>query len=108
MARTRSAELGPAARPVAVPDDLDASYLAKASGLVELPLHIRWSYPPVVYDMDDPADVIRVYEQVLREGTEDDVRYYIRPKVLASVWRQLVLPLHVRKAWVTWFQTHAT
>ncbi len=45
MARTRSRELGPAMRPVAVPDDLDSS-MPKASGRIELPLHIRWSGRP--------------------------------------------------------------
>ena len=41
MARTRTRELGPAARPVAVPEDLDEPSVPKASGRVELPLHIR-------------------------------------------------------------------
>ena len=91
---------------MAVPDDLDTIDLPKASGRVELPLHIRWSHPPVVYDLDDRSDLIRVYEQVLREGTEDDVRYYIRPQLLASVWRELVLPTYVRKAWAGWFLAH--
>ncbi|HLL92343.1 MAG TPA: hypothetical protein VK252_05330 [Solirubrobacteraceae bacterium] len=33
----------------------------------------------MTYDLDDPIDRARVYEQVLREGTEDDVRFYIDP-----------------------------
>jgi len=56
-----------------VPAGLDDPSLAKVHGVVELPFHIRWSGPPVAYDLDDRADRIRVYEQVLREGTEDDV-----------------------------------
>src|SRR5262245_33757576 len=44
MARVRNRELGPAMRPVGVPDDLGSSML-KASGRIELPLHIRWRGP---------------------------------------------------------------
>ena len=82
MARTRTRQLGPAARPVAVPEDLGDPSLPRAHGRVELPRHIRWSGPPITYDLDDRADRARVYEQVLREGAEDDVRYYIDPDEL--------------------------
>ena len=106
MAHTRSPEIGPAARPVAVPEDLDDPSLPKASGEVELPLHIRWSGPPITYDLDDPADRARVYEQVLREGTADDVRYYIEADRLRELWSKLVLPPPVRNAWAGWFSRH--
>ncbi len=99
MASVRTPELGPAARPVAVPDDLDAPSLHKATGRVELPSHIHWSGPPVTYDMADRADRMRVYEQVLREGTEDDVRFYVDAAELAEVFDELVLPPAVRHAW---------
>jgi hypothetical protein len=36
-ARTRSAMLGPSARPVAIPDDADAPDVVKAHGVIELP-----------------------------------------------------------------------
>ncbi len=70
MTHTRTYELGPATRPVAVPEGMDDASVAKAAGRIELPLHIRWSGPPIIYDLDDRADRARVYEQVLREGTE--------------------------------------
>jgi hypothetical protein len=38
-------------------------------GLVRLPVHIRWSEPTENYNLEDPADLRRVYEQVLRSGT---------------------------------------
>lgn len=104
MARTRTAELGPAARPVAVPEDLDG--VPKASGEVVLPLHIRWSGPPIAYDLRDRADRARVYEQVLREGTEDDVRYYVEAAELLELWDELVLPPSVRRAWAAWVRRH--
>lgn len=44
--------------------------MPKAAGEVELPFHIRWSGPSISYDLNDRADRARVYEQVLREGTE--------------------------------------
>jgi hypothetical protein len=89
-----------------VPDDLDDPSLPKASGRVELPLHIRWSGPPITYDLDDRADRARVYEQVLREGTEDDVRFHVDPDQLLELWDELVLPPSVRRAWASWLQRH--
>jgi hypothetical protein len=106
MAQTRTRQLGPAARPVAVPDDLDDPSLAKASGKVELPLHVRWSGPPIVYDLDNRADRARVYEQVLREGTDDDVRYFVDADQLRDLWDELVLPPAVRQAWTGWLRRH--
>lgn len=106
MATARSSELGPAARPVAVPEDLDDPALPKARGRIELPPNIRWSGPPITYDLDDRADRARVYEQVLREGTEDDVRYYVEADQLRDVWGELFLPPTVRQAWAGWFLRH--
>ena len=104
MARTRSASLGPASRPVAIPDDVDDPTIRKASGVIELPLHIAWSEPALAYDLDRRADRLRVYEQVLREGTDADVRYYIDVEELARVFDELVLPPYVRAAWSSWLR----
>jgi hypothetical protein len=104
MARTRNAWLGPASRPVAIPDGIDDATVVKASGVVELPLHISWSEPSLTYDLSRRADRLRVYEQVLREGTEDDVRYYVDVEELTSVFNELVLPPYVRAAWLEWFR----
>jgi hypothetical protein len=101
-ARTRGATVGPATRPVAIPDDIDAPGLHKASGLVELPLHVRWSGPGRVFDLADRADRARVYEIVLAEGTLDDVRRYVELEQLVDLWPELVLPRHVRRAWAAW------
>jgi hypothetical protein len=102
MARTRSRELGPTARPVAVPADFDDPSLPRARGRVKLPLRVRWSGPPITYDLDDWGDRARVYEQVLREGTEDDVRFYVDPDRLFELLDELVLPPRVRRAWADW------
>jgi hypothetical protein len=104
MPHTRTRRLGPAARPVAVPPDFGDPSLSRAQGRVELPLHIRWSGPAITYDLDDRSDRARVYEQVLREGTEDDVRFYVDPEQLCELWDELVLPPSVRRAWVGWIR----
>ncbi len=106
MAHTRTRRLGPAARPVAVPEDLDDPTLPRVAGVVELPQHIRWSGPPITYDLNDRADRIRVYEQVLREGTDDDVRYYVQVDELRELFAELVLPPPVRRAWADWLRRH--
>ena len=106
MTTTRTTTLGPAARPVAVPDDLDSPAVTKATGRVQLPLRIRWSGRSRVYDLHQRADRVRVYEQVLREGTDDDVRYYVEADELLDLWDELVLPPHVRQAWAEWIGRH--
>lgn len=60
----------------------------------------------MTYDLDDPADRALVYEQVLREGTKDDVRFYIDPDQLAEIFDELVLPAPVREAWSDWLDRH--
>ena len=97
--RTRSDELGPAARPVAIPDDFGANRVAER-GLVVLPM--RGS--PRSYDLANRQDRILVYEQVLAEGTADDVRRFVDPDDLVGLWPELVLPRHVRRAWAEWLE----
>ena len=106
MARTRSDVLGPDARPVAVPTDVNAKDVVKASGVVELPFHVRWSEPPMRYDLQTRADRIRVYEQVLREGTEADVKYFIRRRLTPPTLERTLLPPSVRRAWAEWTRSH--
>jgi hypothetical protein len=101
----RSDRVGPAARPVAIPDDLDESGTARRSGRVELPLRVRWSGPPRVYDLGDRRDRMLVYEQVMTEGTDDDVRRFVEVDEVVSMWNDLVLPRHVRRAWADWLRT---
>jgi hypothetical protein len=87
---------------VAVPADFGDRSAPKARGRVELALHVRWSGAPVSYDLDDRGDRARVYEQVLREGTESDVRFYVDADRLLELWDELVLPPTVRQAWADW------
>lgn len=89
-------------RRVAIPDDVDDPGIEKASGKVELPLRVRWSGPRRAYDLSDPRQLRRVYEQVLREGSADDVRRFIDVDTLVANWDELVLPPRVRRAWAKW------
>jgi hypothetical protein len=102
FARTRSASLGPASRPVAIPDDVDAPGIRKAHGIAQLPKHVYWSGPQRTFNLADRHDRALAYELVLAEGSEDDVRYFIDVDELIDLWPQLVLPRHVRQAWAAW------
>ena len=82
-----------------VPGDLDDS--APIEGRVRLPVDIAWSGQSE-YDLGVPRQLRRVYEQVLREGTADEVRRYVRATTLYELWDELVLPAYVREAWAPW------
>lgn len=106
MVTPRSRTLGPDSRPVALPSDIDDPSVEKTTGRVVLPRHVRWSNPELSYDLEDRGDRIRVYEQVMREGTEEDVRRFIDVHELVELWEDLVLPPAVRAAWAAWLETH--
>lgn len=91
---------------MAIPADFGVGTTTRARGRIELPLHVRWSGPALTFDLDDDAERARVYELVLSEGTEDDVRYYVDPDDLVRLWDRLVLPPWVRQAWALWYRDH--
>jgi hypothetical protein len=106
MVSSRSSDLGPASRPVAIPDDFATSTNDKASGIIRLPNRIRWSGPDLTFDMDNAADRRRVYELVLVDGSEEDVRYFVILDELIAVWGDIFLPTYVRRVWQEWFAVH--
>ena len=89
---------------MAIPDDVDALGTLKARGVVELPLRVRWSGPRRRYDLGDRRDRALVYEQVLTEGTDEDVRRFIDVDQLVDLWSDLVLPRRVRAVWSRWLR----
>jgi hypothetical protein len=91
-------------RPVAIPDDVDDPSVVKASGVIRLPLHVHWSAPFRDYDLADRRDRALVYEEVLTEGTEEDVRYFIDVDELVALWQELYLPKPVCRAWAAWLK----
>ena len=95
---------GFAVRPVAVPPDVDDPGLVKASGVVVLPRHVRWSDPPRSYDLTDRKDLLSAYEQVMSEGDDNDVRRFVDVDVVLELWDDMVLPERVRRAWASWFR----
>ena len=97
---------GIAVRPVAIPDDVDDPRVLKQSGRITLPVNVRWSGRPTMYDLTDPQDLKFVYEQVLREGTEEDVRSIIEVDKLIELWDDLSLPDFVRRPWADWVLRH--
>lgn len=71
--------------------------------MVRLPAHVRWSGPERTYDLTNSTERQLVYEQVLAEGAVADVERFVGLDDLLELWGDLVLPVHVRQAWETWF-----
>jgi hypothetical protein len=69
--------------------------------VVELPLHLNWSYRGRRFDLRDRRQRARVYELVLREGRPLDALTYLDGALLIDLWNELVLPVAVRAAWNT-------
>jgi hypothetical protein len=89
-------------RPPVIPEDVADPAVVKATGRVTLPARVRWSAPARSYDLTDRRQRARVYEQVLVEGGEQDVREIIDVDELIALWEELYLPDHVRRAWADW------
>ena len=76
-------------RPVALPDDFGRSDQAPEHGVVTLPVNVFWSGPDRKWDLANRRQRIQVYEMVLTEGTEDDVRRFIDIDELVRLWPDL-------------------
>ena len=95
--------VGVVTRPVALPEDVADPDMPKASGVVELPLHIHW-WEPFSYDLDNPPHRQELYRHVLTDGTPDDVRRYIDIPKLVEMWDYIMLPSHVEYVWGPWLR----
>jgi hypothetical protein len=87
-------------RVVRVPSSLPRLPVAQALAAVQLPLTSNWSQPGRVFRLSDRGDRARVYELVLREGSDADVLAYVDGALLVDLWDELVLPRAVRAAWL--------
>jgi len=86
------------AKPYALPTTL-ADLDGPTSGSVELPRYIDWG-PRYLYDLADEADVLLMYERVIREApAQDDLRAYLNAALLRRLWTDLFLPLPLRAVW---------
>jgi len=98
MSATASAYLARPGRPAVVARTL-AELTGPTRGIVELPVRLMWSGERA-FDLDDPDDLLWMYENVLRETNRiDDLRDLIDGRTLRRVWRRLNLPRGVRLAW---------
>jgi hypothetical protein len=70
-------------------------------GSVRLPLRTYSSGagPDRVFDLDNEAERIELYQIVLADGTVEDICGYLDHTELARLWTRLWLPAHVRRAW---------
>jgi hypothetical protein len=95
------------AKPYALPTSL-AELSGPTVGTVILPRHIDWG-PHYEYDLSDAADVVLMYERVIRESqTAADLHTYLNASVLRRVWPDLFLPLRARDLWQTSFPQLST
>ncbi|MBG0852500.1 hypothetical protein I2W78_11795 [Streptomyces spinoverrucosus] len=87
-----------AARIYALPESLD-EMVGPTSGTVTLPRHIDWG-PHYEYDLADEADLLLMYERVIREAqTAADLRAHLDGDLLRRHWTDLFLPAPARAAW---------
>jgi transcriptional regulator with XRE-family HTH domain len=97
---------GSRGEPYVVPDRLWRLDVADAFATVALPGHLHWSGPSRIYRLADRQDRVRVYEIVLREGTEADLLAYVDGALLIDLWHDLVLPVALRVAWEPFIARH--
>lgn len=101
-----SVQIGSRGEPYVVADQLWRLEPADALASVVLPGHLHWSGPSRTYCMSDRTDRARVYEIVLREGTEGDLLTYVDGALLVDLWDELVLPPALRGAWTPLISRH--
>lgn len=94
-----SQHLGSRGEPYVVPDRLWRLDVTDALAAVVLPGHLHWSGPSRTYRLADRSDRARIYEIVLREGTEADLLTYVDGALLVDAWDDLILPASLRAAW---------
>jgi hypothetical protein len=72
-----------------------------SGGVVELPHRLVWQAPRHGrFDLDDPYQLCRLYEIVLREAIRlDELRAWLDAATLRRIWPDLYLPRGVRAAW---------
>jgi hypothetical protein len=87
-------------RPVAIPEDL-TRLKGPTTGRVNLPIHVYSSGHGTArfFDLDNDAELMELYENVLRDGDEESVIEFLNHDTLRRLWPRLYLPAYVREAW---------
>lgn len=91
--------------PARIPEGLLDRARPKASGVVRLPAHVAWS-PPFEYDLADRRQRLDAYQQVMTEGLDEDVLWFIDVDEVAALWGELHLSPHIRAPWQRWLSAH--
>ncbi|MEH0575699.1 MULTISPECIES: hypothetical protein [Streptomyces] len=87
-----------AARIYALAESLD-DLVGPTSGTVTLPRHIDFG-PHYESDLADKADLLLMYERVVREAqSAADLRAHLNADLLRRHWTDLFLPTPARAAW---------
>jgi hypothetical protein len=85
-------------RPAVVIANLD-ELAGPEHGVVELPQRLMWN-PDRSFDLDQPAELRWMYENVLREAIRtDELRRWINGGTLVRIWCDLNLPRGGGQAW---------
>jgi excisionase family DNA binding protein len=74
--------------------------------VVELPFHLYWSDDNNRFDLSKHARLRSMYQIVLTEGSDQDIRTYIKRSLLIDVWNELWLSPAVHEAWDSWIEAH--
>ncbi len=86
------------AKPYALPASLGL-LTGPTTGTVALPRYIDWG-PQYAYDLADHADLVLMYERVIREAqTPDDLHANLDRATLLRIWPELFLPREARAVW---------
>ena len=82
-----------------VPSSLE-DLRGKATGRVELPLHVAWSGRRV-YDVGDDDQGLVLYALLLAEAQREDLERFVHRESLVSMWPRLrrLLGPHARREW---------
>ena len=107
MVTTRSNAIGPASRPVSIPADFGPASNARFTGEITLKGNLWWSGEPLRLNTNTQRELMRLYEIVLTEGLDEDVRNFISYDILMAVFDNLYLPNYVRQAWRDWFDQNS-
>jgi len=86
-------------RSIVIPTTLPRLPVHEALATITLPLHLNWSTPQRTWQLAHRPERARVYEVVLSEGTEADIKKYVDGLLLVDLWEDLVLPQEVRNGW---------
>lgn len=90
------------AKPYTLPESL-AELDGPTTGTLALPRSIDWG-PHYTYDLNDHADLVLMYERVVREAqTPQELRAYLHGPTLRRLWTGLFLPAEARTAWLSRF-----